>query len=67
MNIADFAKDLLFGMKYGLDQNSEELEIGKVCGWLAFRLYLWRTDIHRFPSSLWYIRWVALSSRKHSS
>ncbi|KAI4124107.1 MAG: hypothetical protein LQ338_004979 [Usnochroma carphineum] len=30
MNIADFAKDLLFGMKYGLDQNSEELEIGKV-------------------------------------
>lgn len=30
LNIADFAKDLLFGMKFGLDQDSQELEIGKV-------------------------------------
>ncbi|KAL8804009.1 MAG: hypothetical protein Q9223_005944 [Gallowayella weberi] len=30
LNIADFAKDLLFGMKYGLNEESEELEIGKV-------------------------------------
>lgn len=31
LSITDFAKDLLFGMKYGLDQNSQELEIGNVC------------------------------------
>ncbi|KAI4224789.1 MAG: hypothetical protein L6R40_008417 [Gallowayella cf. fulva] len=30
LNIADFAKDLLFGMKYGLSEKSQELEIGKV-------------------------------------
>ncbi|KAL8801074.1 MAG: hypothetical protein Q9182_004713 [Xanthomendoza sp. 2 TL-2023] len=30
LNIADFAKDLLFGMKYGLNEESEELAIGKV-------------------------------------
>ncbi|KAL8697637.1 MAG: hypothetical protein Q9224_002209 [Gallowayella concinna] len=30
LNIADFAKDLLFGMKYGLNTESEELEVGKV-------------------------------------
>ncbi|KAL8736836.1 MAG: hypothetical protein Q9181_002279 [Wetmoreana brouardii] len=30
LNIADFAKDLLFGMKFGLNDNSEELGIGKV-------------------------------------
>lgn len=30
LNIADFAKDLLFGMKFGLDQDSQELEIWKV-------------------------------------
>ncbi|KAL8833153.1 MAG: hypothetical protein Q9170_004455 [Blastenia crenularia] len=29
LNITDFAKDLLFGMEYGLDQVSKELEIGK--------------------------------------
>ncbi|KAL9632534.1 MAG: hypothetical protein Q9204_003747 [Flavoplaca sp. TL-2023a] len=29
LDIADFAKDLLFGMKYGLNDNSEDLEIGK--------------------------------------
>lgn len=29
LNIADFAKDLLFGMKFGLDQDSQELEIWK--------------------------------------
>ncbi|KAL9029654.1 MAG: hypothetical protein Q9196_002137 [Gyalolechia fulgens] len=29
LNIGDFAKDLLFGMKFGLDQGSQELEIGK--------------------------------------
>lgn len=30
-NIADFAKDLLFGMKFGVDENANELEVGKVC------------------------------------
>ena len=30
LNIADFAKDLLFGMKYGLNEESQELEVGKV-------------------------------------
>ncbi|KAL8992519.1 MAG: hypothetical protein Q9169_007042 [Polycauliona sp. 2 TL-2023] len=29
LDIADFAKDLLFGMKYGLNESSEELEVGK--------------------------------------
>ncbi|KAL8671569.1 MAG: hypothetical protein Q9168_003931 [Polycauliona sp. 1 TL-2023] len=29
LDIADFAKDLLFGMKYGLNENSEALEVGK--------------------------------------
>ena len=31
MNVADFAKDLLFGMKYGKGVDTEDLEIGKVC------------------------------------
>jgi len=30
LNIGDFAKDLLFGMKYALNQSAEELHIGKV-------------------------------------
>ncbi|KAL8712658.1 MAG: hypothetical protein Q9220_003190 [cf. Caloplaca sp. 1 TL-2023] len=30
LNIADFAKNLLFGMKFGLDEKSQELEVGKV-------------------------------------
>ncbi len=30
LNINNFAKDLLFGMKYALNQNAEELYIGKV-------------------------------------
>ncbi|KAL8664311.1 MAG: hypothetical protein Q9202_003125 [Teloschistes flavicans] len=30
LNIADFAKDLLFGMKFGLGDDSRELEIGTV-------------------------------------
>ena len=30
MNIADFAKDLLFEMKFGKGTDSEDLEIGKV-------------------------------------
>ncbi|CAL8581634.1 hypothetical protein XPA_007322 [Xanthoria parietina] len=30
LDIADFAKDLLFGMKYGLNRNSQRLDIGKV-------------------------------------
>ena len=30
LNTADFAKDLLFGMKYGLNEQSQELGIGKV-------------------------------------
>jgi len=29
-NIADFAKDLLFGMKFGVDESAKELEVGKV-------------------------------------
>ena len=29
-NIGDFAKDLLFGMKFGLDENAKELGVGKV-------------------------------------
>src|SRR5436190_22217582 len=29
-NIADFAKDLLFWMKFGKDDNTEDLEIGRV-------------------------------------
>ncbi|KAL8747538.1 MAG: hypothetical protein Q9184_007585, partial [Pyrenodesmia sp. 2 TL-2023] len=29
LNIADFAKDLLFGMRYSLDHTSQELEIGR--------------------------------------
>lgn len=31
LNIADFAKDLLFGMKYSLDRASRELAVGEVC------------------------------------
>ncbi len=31
MNIADFAKDLLFGMKFGKDESTEDLGIGRVC------------------------------------
>ncbi|KAL8965933.1 MAG: hypothetical protein Q9183_003611, partial [Haloplaca sp. 2 TL-2023] len=30
LNITDFARDLLYGMKYGLNQQSQELDIGKV-------------------------------------
>lgn len=30
LDIADFAKDLLFGMKYGLNHDSQRLDIGKV-------------------------------------
>ena len=30
MNIADFAKDLLFAMKFGKGVNTEDLGIGKV-------------------------------------
>ena len=30
MNIADFAKDLLFEMKFGKGTGTEDLEIGKV-------------------------------------
>ncbi|KAL8688517.1 MAG: hypothetical protein Q9218_005593 [Villophora microphyllina] len=30
LNITDFAKDLLFGMRFGLGSDSQELEIGKV-------------------------------------
>ncbi|KAI4262525.1 MAG: hypothetical protein L6R42_002303 [Xanthoria sp. 1 TBL-2021] len=30
LDIADFAKDLLFGMKYGLNEDSQGLEVGKV-------------------------------------
>lgn len=30
LDITDFAKDLLFGMKYGLNDDSERLDIGKV-------------------------------------
>ncbi|KAL8848384.1 MAG: hypothetical protein Q9221_006583 [Calogaya cf. arnoldii] len=30
LDIADFAKDLLFGMKYGLNEDSQELEVGRV-------------------------------------
>ena len=30
MNIADFAKDLLFGMKFGKGADTEDLGIGKV-------------------------------------
>lgn len=29
-NIADFAKDLLFGMKFGVGEDGKELEVGKV-------------------------------------
>ncbi len=29
-NIADFAKDLLFGMKFGVDEDAKELQVGKV-------------------------------------
>ena len=29
-NIADFAKDLLFGMKFGKDNSTEDLGIGRV-------------------------------------
>ena len=29
-NIADFAKDLLFDMKFGVDENAKELQVGKV-------------------------------------
>ena len=29
-NIADFAKDLFFGMKFGKDHNTEDLRIGRV-------------------------------------
>ena len=31
LNIADFAKELLFGMKFALNERAEELHIGKVC------------------------------------
>lgn len=30
LDIADFAKDLLFGMKYGLNKDSQSLDVGKV-------------------------------------
>lgn len=30
MNITDFAKDLLFGMKFGKGTDTEDLGIGKV-------------------------------------
>ena len=30
LNITDFAKDLLFGMKYAKNEHLEELNIGKV-------------------------------------
>lgn len=30
LNIGDFAKDLLFGMKFALNERAEELHIGKV-------------------------------------
>ena len=30
-NITDFAKELLFGMKFGMDNDSNLLEVGKVC------------------------------------
>lgn len=30
LNIGDFARDLLFGMKFALNERAEELEIGKV-------------------------------------
>ena len=31
LNIADFAKKLLFGMKFAPNERAEELHVGKVC------------------------------------
>ena len=38
LNISDFAKDLLFGMKFGIGERGEELRLGAV-GILHLLLY----------------------------
>ena len=41
LNIADFAKDLLYEMKFGLDQQSEKLDIGEVSFSLSLVSHPW--------------------------
>ena len=65
LDIADFAKDLLFGMKYGLNEDSQELEVGRV-RFTKPRPYsdLYQLMTFRCLSSSLPIQWVVLSSRR---
>lgn len=56
LNISDFARELLFGMKFGTDEHSKPLDIGRVSAsqiWLTFdpRHKQWKSTILKFEAS----------------
>jgi hypothetical protein len=40
-NISDFAKELLFGMKFGMDKKSKALGVGQVCLYTFLKSVIW--------------------------
>lgn len=62
-NITDFAKDLLFALKFGYNDDTESLDIGRV-GAELFLIYSTILKVWRFPSYSWFIPWAAWLSRR---
>lgn len=60
--ISDFAKSLLFAMKFGKGDDSEDLQIGSVR--LLTTIPLKEANVHSCPLFLSYIRWVVLCLKR---
>lgn len=61
-SISDFAKSLLFAMKFGKGEDGEDLKVGSVGSLFIFSLI--KTKIHSCPSFSSHIQWVVLCSKR---
>ena len=56
ISVLDFAKDLLFDLKYAKDERNRDLAIGRVCATNALNIGISNSEM-RFPYYLWSIAW----------